>query len=175
MIARAAPGKQDCETLDVLAMALARAGENAARRYGVGELWYRTFDAVRTLHDLYGLFRSHCTRRDESSHAWFVETLAVIGSLALGNREQIHVTEGVGKRADMGAVVARQLADVPLDTLKHSLAELWFRQHNERAPREQREEFIGLCQRVRGELLGFRRFLDEPDADGDEPEADADD
>ena len=174
MIARVAPGQQDCETLDVLAMALATAGENAARRYGVGESWHRTFDAVRHLHELYDLFRSHCTSRDESSHAWFVETLAVIGSLAVGNREPIHVAEGVGNRSDMGAIVARQLADVSVGTLKHALAELWFRQHNERAPREQREEFIGLCQRARNELLGFRRFLDEPEADADEPESDAD-
>ena len=91
----------------------------------------------------------------------------MIGSLAVGNREPIGVLEGVGERSDMGALVARKLADVPVDTLKHAVAELWFRQHNEKAPRDQREEFIGLVQRATDELLGFRRFLDEPEADTD--------
>ncbi len=58
MIARPEPGKQDCETLDVLAMALARAGENAAQRYGAGETWHGTFDAVKTLQGLYDLFKT---------------------------------------------------------------------------------------------------------------------
>jgi hypothetical protein len=165
MIARSAPGAQDCETLDVLAMALARAGENAARKYGGGEPWGRTFDAVRILHELYGLFRSHCTRRDESSHAWFVETLAVIGSFAVANREPIGIFEGWGKRSDLGAIVARQLADVPSDTLHHALAELLMRQHNEKVPRKQREEFVGLCQRIKEDPLGFNGFLALPEAD----------
>lgn len=163
MIARRAPGKQDCETLDALAMALARAGENAARRYGAGEGWHGTYDAVRSLHGLYGLARSRCTEpesRDATAHAWFVETMAVIGSFALGNRESINVLDGWGKRSDMGVHVAKQLADVPVDTLAHALTELWVRQHNERVPREQREEFIAICQRIRNDTLGFRGFLE---------------
>lgn len=166
MIARAAPGQQDCETLDVLAMALARAGENAAQRYGAGDEWHGTFDAVRSLRDLYDLFRSHCAER-EGGHAWFVETLGVIGAFAIGNRKPIGVLEGWGKRSDMGAIVARQLAEVPVDTLEHALAELWFRQHNEKVPRDQRQEFIALCQRIRDEPLGFNGLLELPETDAD--------
>jgi hypothetical protein len=174
MIARAAPGKQDCETLDALAAALARAGENAARRYGADEGWHGTFDAVRSLHHLYGVVRSHCAKResrDVTAHAWFVETMAVIGSFALGNRESIHVLDGWGKRSDMGVHIAKHLADVPVDTLVHALHELWSRQHNEKVPREQREEFIGICQRIRDDLLGFRNLLEVPEGDAAEDQA----
>jgi hypothetical protein len=168
MIARTAPGEQDCDTLDVLAMALGRAGENAAQRYGAGEGWYGTLDAVRSLHGLYGVFRS-CTEResrDVTAHAWFVETMAVIGSLALGNRESIHALRGWGERSDMGVHVAQQLADVPVEAMSHALRELLARQHNARVPREKREEFIGICQRIRDDRLGFRIFLEVHEADG---------
>ena len=167
MIARAAPGEQDCETLDVLAMALATAGESAARRYGASEAWHGTFDAVRSLHDLYGLFRSHCAEREERDgvgHGWFVETIAVIGSLALSNRKSIHVFEGGEalrhgrtRRQAAGRCSRRHAGTCPGRTL--------VRQHSERVPREQREEFIALCQRIRDDPLGFRHFLDLPEAD----------
>jgi hypothetical protein len=168
MIARSAPGDQDCETLDVLAMAVARAGKSAAQRYGAGEEWHGTLDAVMSLHGLFDLFRSHCPERqsqDVTAHAWLVETIAVIGSFALGNREPIHVLDGWDGRFDMGVHVAKQLADVPIDTMSHALTELFVRQHNEEIPREQREEFIGICQRIRDDLLGFRIFLEVPGAD----------
>jgi hypothetical protein len=168
MIARRAPGEQDQETLDVLAMATARAGKNAARRYGAGEKWHGALDAARSLHELYNLFRTHGTAeesRDATAHAWIIETIAVIGSFALGNREPIHVLDGWDNRFDLGVHVAKQLADVPVDTMAHALTELVARQHNEEAPREQREEFIGICQRIRDDLLGFRIFLDVPGAD----------
>jgi hypothetical protein len=168
MIVQGAPGQQDCETLDVLAMALSTAGENAARGYGAGEAWHGTFDAVRSLRDLYGVLRSHFHKpdeRDETRHAWLLEVLAVIGSLALGNRTQIGALQGWGKRSDMGALVARQLAEVPVEPLHHALVELLVRQHSERVPRDHREEFIAICQRIRDDPLGFQDFIDLPETD----------
>ncbi len=88
-----------------------------------------------------------------------------MGSLALGNQEPIHVLDPWNNRSDMGVHIAKQLTDIPIDTMAYALTELWVRQHNERVPRKQREGFIGTCQRIRDDLLGFQMFLDVPDAD----------
>jgi hypothetical protein len=165
MIARAAPGAQDCETLDVLATAVANAGENAARHYGAGEEWHGTFDAARTLHDLYHLLRSHCTESSGvTAHGGLVESIAAIGCWALGNRDAIPFDRWRG-RSDMAVHIAKQLGDIPVDTLAHALKELMFRQHHQAIPREQRHEFIGICQGTRDDLLGFRDFLEVRGAD----------
>jgi hypothetical protein len=67
----------------------------------------------------------------------------------------------------MAVLVAKQLDDVPADTLAHALKELVFRQHHQNIPRERREEFIGICQAARDDMLGFRRFLEVPGADAE--------
>jgi hypothetical protein len=164
MIRRVLPGQQDCETLEVVPYALARAGEHAAKRYGDAENWHGTFDAARDLRAFFDLLSSHCPGRnsqDETTHGWLVESIATIGSWALGNKEKTILDSWHGR--SMGVQVAQQLSEVPLDKLAHALHELMLRQHYEHIPRERRDEFVGICQRMRNDLLGLRRLLDVPD------------
>lgn len=168
LVARKLPGVQDSETIDVLCAALAHAGVEVARRYGNQEEgWHGTFDAARELRRLHDVITSHFGdphSRDETNGSWLVEYIAKIGSWGLKNRAGIHLESWRG-RSDMGVQVAQQLRDLPTITLRHALLELLTRQHHEDIPRELREEFVGICQRMAGDLLAWRVELDVPDLD----------
>ncbi len=60
----------------------------------------------------------------------------------------------------MAVLVAQQLLQLPRDNVERALKELLIRQHNSNIPTQNRDEFIGLCQRMSDDLLGFQRILD---------------
>jgi hypothetical protein len=169
LIAHKLPGVQGSETVDALGMVLQDAGMEAARRYGARRAgWHGTLDAARELRRLYDTMRNSFRdphNPDESKGNWLIESIGQIGSSALANRDAIHVLSSWSGRSDMGVHVAKELSDIPPAQLIHPLHELWMRQHHENIPRELREEFIGICQRITGDLLGLRVELEVPATD----------
>jgi hypothetical protein len=172
LIAQKLPGVQDSETVDALCMVLADAGVEAARRYGNREAeWHGTLDAARELRRLYDLVRNEFADphgRDETKGSWLIERIAAIGSWALANRADLPALSRWRDRSDMGVQVAQQLSDLPPTSLAHPLHELLMRQHHQEIPHHLREEFIGICQRITGDLLALRVQLDVPGLDKSE-------
>jgi hypothetical protein len=172
LIAHKLPGAQDAETVDALGMVLADAGLEAARRYGARQPgWHGTHVAARELRRLYDTVRTRFGDPhdpDENKGSWVIESIGRIGSSALANRDVIPILTDWSGRSDMGVFVAQQLSDIPPALLSRPLHELYMRQHNQVTPRELREEFIGICQRMTGDLLGFAIELGVPTTE--EPE-----
>jgi hypothetical protein len=166
-IADRLPGHQDCETIRALGGPLASAGREGARRYGEGADWHGTLDAARSLRSLYRVLVAQCAEADQTrGHSWVLESMAAIGSWALGNRDDTILNAWHG-RSDMGPQVAQQLDGVPRRRLGHSVTEFLTRQHYEDVPRELRQEFVGICQRMHSDLLGFEKPFDVPGLDSD--------
>jgi hypothetical protein len=68
--------------------------------------------------------------------------------------------------SDAAVLIAEHLLQLPYAGIERAFVELVVRQHNSEIPRKNRDAFIGLCQRMSGELLGLAVVLD----DVDEPE-----
>lgn len=165
MIARSMPGRQDRETMDTLAFALSRAGIAAARHYGAGKEWHGTYDAVTGLLRLHEAM-SHTPQHaeDDGNAAWIAEEIATIGCWVVANSKDVGVKTWNG-RSDMAVVVADELLKLPKASVGIAFIELIVRQHNSHIPAAQRDAFIALCQRMAGDLLGLRIFLDEREDD----------
>ena len=172
LIAHKLPGAQDAETVDALGMVLADAGLEAARRYGARQPgWgHGTLDAARELRRLYDVQSQFGDVHDPDKErgSWVIESIGRVGASALANRDAIHILTPWRGRSDLGVAVAQQLSDVPPGRLTQPLHELYMCQHNEDTPRELRAEFIGICQRMTGDLLGFRIELEVPTPEGPE-------
>ncbi len=165
MISRALPGAQDRETVQTLAAATRRSGVSAAQRYGAGKDWHGTYEAVDTLVRLQSILDE--VGDGESGAAGIAEDIAVIGSWVASNREQRGFRTWKG-RSDMAVAVSKQLLTLPSDSIGAAFVEMIVRQHNSEIPRDNCDEFIGLCQRISGELLGLAVVLDMPsEAEGD--------
>ena len=168
MIARKLPGSQDRETIETLGLAVGRAGVSAARRYGVGETWHGTHDAVDALVRLHSVLSEIDGEREVASQsAWIAEEVARIGCWVASNRNGLGFESWEG-RSDMAVLVAKRLLQLPHEEVGKAFVELIVRQHNSEIPNDNRDEFLGLCQRMSGELLGLGRFLDAPEvSDGE--------
>lgn len=163
MIARELPGAQDRETMETLGMAVGDAGVGAAKRYGNGGQGHGTHDAAETLVRVHGAIRERKANEDpDTSARWIAEAIGRIGCWASPNRKSLGMGQWNG-RSDMAVLVAQQLLRLPRESVEVALKELFVRQHNSNIPTHSRDEFIGLCQRMSGELLGFRRILDADD------------
>ncbi len=165
MIARKLPGQQDRETIETLVSAVADAGVAAARRYGAGADWHGTPDAVATLVRLDAAIREIEDGESGSSAEWIAEVIGRIGCWVVANRASLGFRSWNG-RSDMAVWVAEDLLQLPPTSIGTAFVELIVRQHNSEIPTENRDAFIGLCQRMSHDLLGLRKVLD----DGDEPE-----
>jgi hypothetical protein len=163
MIAQALPGSQDRETIDTLGSALSRAGVAAARRYGDGAPWHRTSDAARALARLHHVNRE-AQGGDESSSTseWIAEAIARMGCWVVSNRTSVAFGLRDG-RSDMAALIADRLLQLPPAEVERAFVELIVGQHNSEIPRERREQFIGLCQQITGQLLGLGKVLSIPE------------
>lgn len=163
MIARKLPGLQDRETIETLGFALGGAGRAAGRRYGAGADWHGAHDAVEALVRIHGAIRE--TEGDEGSDSateWIAEEIGRIGCWVVTNRNALGFRSWNG-RSDMAVPVAEDLLQLPHASVGRGFVELVVRQHNSKIPKENRDAFIGLCQRMSGELLGLAVFLDGAD------------
>ncbi|GEM_PF-5634274 len=180
LIAHKLPGVQPADTVDALGFVLADAGQQAARRYGGGQTdWHGAFQAAHELRHLYDVARNlHTDVGDATRADWIIERLAEIGSWTLGNRGSVPALTHWEGRSDMGVQIAGLLTDLEPGALHRPLQEIFIRQHSEGVPRALRTEFVGICQRLSANLLGFRIELEVPSV-VDEPselpgDADAD-
>ncbi|HEV7774157.1 MAG TPA: hypothetical protein VGO48_12825 [Conexibacter sp.] len=165
MISRSLPGQQDRETINTLTFALSRAGIAAARHYGADEEWHGIYDAVTgllRLHEAISQTLQHA--EDDGNGPGIAEEIATIGCRVIANTKDVGLTSWNG-RSDMAVVVADQLLKLPKASVGKAFVELLVRQHNSHLPSAQRDAFIALCQRMTGDLLGLRRFLDEREDD----------
>jgi hypothetical protein len=89
-----------------------------------------------------------------------------VGCWVVANRTSVGFGSSWNGRSDMAVLVAEHLLKLPQDSVGKAFVELVVRQHNSTIPRKDRDAFIGLCQRMSGELLGLGAVLD----DVDEPE-----
>jgi hypothetical protein len=163
MIVRKLPDQQDRETIETLGFALGRAGVAAGRRYGTGVNWHGTHDAVEGLVRVHGAIRE--IEGEEASDAtpeWIAEEIGRIGCWVVGNRRSLGWQAWEG-RSDMAVLVAEKLLQLPHSSIGNAFVELVVRQHNSGIPIENRDAFIGLCQRMSGDLLGLAVILDDPD------------
>jgi hypothetical protein len=169
MIVRKLPGRQDRETIETLGFALSRAGVAAARRYGAGADWHGTHDAVEALVRVHGSIREiEGDEESDSPAEWIAEEIGRIGCWVVGNRTSLGFGPWNG-RSDMAALVAEHLLQLPHASVGRAFVELVVRQHNSEIPKQNRDAFIGLCQRASGELLGLGIVLDvdnAPDGEG---------
>lgn len=159
MIARKLPGQQDRETIETLGLALGRAGVAAARRYGAEAGWHGTNDAVEALVRVHNAIAQVGGAGESGSSAeWIAEEVGRIGCWVVSNRTPLGFHSWNG-RSDMAALVADHLLQLPHESVERAFVELLVRQHNSEIPRENRDEFMGLCQRRSGELLGLAGVL----------------
>jgi hypothetical protein len=166
MIARKLPGQQDRETSETLAMAVGDAGIAAARRYGAGEAWHGTHDAVAALVRIHrSLYSSDREEEDGPSAEWIAEVIGRIGCWAIGNTTGLGFRSYEG-RSDLGAWIAHDLLELPRSNIKAAFVELIVRQHNSDIPAANRDAFIGLCQKMSGDLLGLAKRLDVEESAG---------
>jgi hypothetical protein len=156
MIVRKLPGEQNRETIETLGYAAGRAGIGAAKRYGRGAGWHGTRDASEILVRVHGAIRKVDI---DASTEWIAEEIGRIGCWAIVNRQPVGMEQWNG-RSDMAVLVAQQLLQLPRDNVERALKELLIRQHHSNIPTQNRDEFIGLCQRMSDDLLGFQRILD---------------
>ena len=167
MITGKLPGQQDRETIETLVSAVGDAGVAAARRYGAGGDWHGTYDAVSTLVRLHVAIREIEDGQTGSPPDWITEVIGRIGCWVVANRTPLGFRSWNG-RSDMAVWVATELLCIPHASIEKAFVELIVRQHNSDIPRENRDAFIGLCQRMSNELLGFRKVLDEDDEPEDQ-------
>jgi hypothetical protein len=85
---------------------------------------------------------------------WIAEGIATVGAWAVSNRTTLGFA-GPEERGDMAGLVATHLMKFDEHEIRKALTELFTRQHNSHIPLAQREEFTGICQRIRGTRLGF--------------------
>jgi hypothetical protein len=174
MIARKLPGTQDRETIETLGLAGASAGVAAARRYGAGVGWHGVYDAASTLVRLDAAIRELEDEESGSSAEWIAEAIGRIGCWAVANRRPLGFRSWNG-RSDMAVWIAEELLQISNESIGKAFVELIVRQHNSEIPTENRDAFIGLCQRMSNDLLGLRKVLDDAEGsddadDDDEPE-----
>lgn len=167
MIVRRLPGHQDRDTIETLGLAVSRAGNSAARHYGLGEsTWYGTHDAVDTLIRLHRVSTELANGDEAGPLRWIAEHVARIGCWVASNPSDISVVSWHG-RSDMAVFTADRLLKLPHEDIAEAFVELIVRQHNSHIPPANQDAFIGLCQRMSGELLGLGRVLDDPGDDDD--------
>ncbi|MTD44874.1 hypothetical protein GKE82_11370 [Conexibacter sp. W3-3-2] len=166
MIVRRLPGSQDRETIETLGFALGRAGIAAGRRYGKGEDWHGTHDAVAALVRVHEVLHEANSGAEPSPSDWIAEELARMGCWVIPNTRSLgfHIGSGL---SDMAALVAQRLLELPHDSIARAFVELQVRQHNSDIPQGNRDAFIARCQRMSGELLGMGVFLEAPDDSDD--------
>jgi len=167
MIARRLPGSQDRETIETLGLAVGRAGVAASRRYGVGEPWHGTHDAVEALIRLHRVITGLENDAEAPSLRWLTEEVARIGCWVASNRKDLGVASWNG-RSDMAVLVANRFLTLPRENIGEAFVELIVRQHNSHIPISNRDAFIGLCQSMTDDLLGLGRFFDDPRDGGDD-------
>jgi hypothetical protein len=166
MIARKLPGAQDRETIDVLVSAVGDAGVAAARRYGAGADWHGTHDASATLLRLHKSIQDLDDEGAKSAAEWVAEVIGRMGCWVVANPTPLSFRTW-NSRSDMAVWLAEDLLQIPHESIGKAFVELVVRQHNSDIPMENRDAFIGLCQRMSGELLGLARVLDDADESGD--------